>query len=65
LGNTDVLPDDKETAVRRFLGLMLTGSLLVFSGVACDDNNNDGNGIDEDDSRPGPGDGNDETGPGR
>ena len=51
--------------MRRFLGLFLTGSLLVFTGVACDDNNNDGAGIDEDDNRIGPGDGNDETGPGR
>ena len=44
---------------------MLTGSLLVFTGAACDDNTNDGAGIDEDDNRVGPGDGNDETGPGR
>ena len=51
--------------MRRIIGLILTGSLLVFSGAACDDNKQDGTGVDEDDNRIGPGDGNDETGPGR
>ena len=51
--------------MRRLVGLMMTGSLLVFTGAACDDNKNDKSGIDEDDSRFGPGDGEDETGPGR
>ncbi len=43
----------------------LAGSML-FLGVACDDNApQETQKIDEDDTRPGPGDGTDETGPGR
>ena len=52
--------------VRKLMAAMLAGSLLVVGGVACDDNDNSAEtGIDEDDTRLGPGDGNDETGPGR
>ncbi|HVF32072.1 MAG TPA: hypothetical protein VM933_03445 [Acidimicrobiales bacterium] len=43
----------------------MTGSLLLFAGAACDDNTEDPSQIDEDDTNFGPGDGNDETGPGR
>ena len=56
--------------MRRAIAALLTGSVLVFSGVACDDNEKAKDGgqggiIDEDDTNVGPGDGNDETGPGR
>lgn len=50
---------------RRALAALLTGSLLVFGGVACDDAPEDNTELDEDDRRLGPGDGNDEVGPGR
>ena len=50
--------------MRRVLGLLMIGSLTVFAG-ACDDASEDPTQIDEDDQRLGPGDGNDETGPGR
>lgn len=43
----------------------MVGSLAVFGGTACDDAAEDPTQIDEDDNRLGPGDGNDETGPGR
>ncbi len=53
-------------AIRKLMAAMLAGSMLVVGGVACDDNeNNAKTGIDEDDTRLGPGDGKDETGPGR
>ena len=51
--------------MRRFLGLLMIGSLAIFGGTACDDAPEDPTEIDEDDGRFGPGDGNDETGPGR
>lgn len=51
--------------MRRLLSLLFAGSLLVFGGYACDDNTEDPSQIDEDDTNFGPGDGNDETGPGR
>lgn len=51
--------------MRRFLGLFMIGSIAVFGGAACDDAPEDPTQIDEDDNRLGPGDGNDETGPGR
>lgn len=50
--------------MRKALAALVAGSML-FVGVACDDNEGDGQGIDEDDSRIGPGDGEDEVGPGR
>ncbi len=50
--------------MRKMLAAMLAGSILVF-GVACDDNSNAGDKIDEDDTNLGPGDGEDEVGPGR
>ncbi len=54
--------------MRKAIAALLTGSVLVFSGIACDDNENkDGQGgvVDEDDTNVGPGDGKDEVGPGR
>lgn len=51
--------------MRRFVAALLASSVLVFGGVACDDNNSAGNKIDEDDTNFGPGDGKDEVGPGR
>ena len=50
--------------MKRLMAALLAGA-MVFGGVACDDNNADGQGIDEDDTRVGPGDGEDEVGPGR
>ncbi len=50
--------------MRKRLALLIAGALMVVGGVACDDGAKDDS-IDEDDSRLGPGDGNDETGPGR
>jgi hypothetical protein len=57
-----------ELLMRKFMAALLAGSMLLV-GVACDDNN-DGNKsdkgiIDQDDTKVGPGDGKDETGPGR
>lgn len=52
--------------IRKLMAALLAGSMLVAGGVACDDNNSASKGkIDEDDTRIGPGDGNDEVGPGR
>lgn len=51
--------------MRRCLPLLVAVPLLVFGGSACDDNAEDPTQIDEDDTNFGPGDGNDETGPGR
>lgn len=54
--------------MRKLIASLLTGSVLVFGGIACDDNTNtDGQGgvVDEDDTNLGPGDGEDEVGPGR
>ena len=51
--------------MRKLIAAVFATSLL-FGGVACDDNNDSAkSGIDEDDTRVGPGDGKDETGPGR
>ena len=50
--------------MRKLIAMVLTSSVLVFGGVACDDNNG-ADKIDEDDTNLGPGDGNDEVGPGR
>ena len=50
--------------MRKIIAAMLAGSILVF-GAACDDNSNAGDKIDEDDTNLGPGDGEDEFGPGR
>jgi hypothetical protein len=49
---------------KKVLAALFAG-LLVFGGVACDDSADNTDTMDEDDSRTGPGDGNDETGPGR
>ena len=51
--------------IRKLMAALLAGSLLVAGGVACDDNSTSKGKIDEDDTRIGPGDGNDEVGPGR
>jgi len=50
--------------MRKLIAAMLAGSILVFGGVACDDNDTQDK-IDEDDTNLGPGDGKDEVGPGR
>jgi hypothetical protein len=53
--------------MRRVIAALMAGSLLIL-GVACDDNEKGGaqnEKIDEDDTRVGPGDGQDEVGPGR
>ena len=53
--------------MRRIIPPLMAGALLVF-GAACDDNEKGGaqsEKIDEDDTRVGPGDGQDEVGPGR
>lgn len=50
--------------MRKLLATFLVSSVLVFAGVACDDNS-EADKIDEDDTNLGPGDGNDEVGPGR
>ena len=51
--------------MRKMLAAVLAGSMLLVGGVACDDNESQGGSIDEDDSQFGPGDGEDEFGPGR
>ena len=51
--------------MRKIVGALLTSSVLVVGGVACDDNNAAGVKIDEDDTNFGPGDGKDEIGPAR
>jgi hypothetical protein len=55
--------------MRKTMAALLTGSMLLIGGAACDDNNDGTNTdkgiIDEDDTNVGPGDGKDETGPGR
>ncbi|MGQ0744570.1 MAG: hypothetical protein ACT4OS_09595 [Acidimicrobiales bacterium] len=50
--------------MRKLIAALLASSALVL-GVACDDNNTGADKIDEDDTNLGPGDGLDETGPGR
>ncbi len=50
--------------MRKLITTLLASSVLVFGGVACDDNSQ-ADKIDEDDTNLGPGDGNDEVGPGR
>lgn len=51
--------------MRKLIAAVAASSLLVFGGVACDDNSTQADKIDEDDTNFGPGDGNDEVGPGR
>jgi hypothetical protein len=51
--------------MRKVVAALLASSVLVFGGVACDDNNGRADKIDEDDTNLGPGDGKDEVGPGR
>ena len=49
----------------KLVAAAMAGTLL-FGGIACDDNEPENTeNIDEDDTQPGPGDGQDETGPGR
>ena len=50
--------------MKKLIAALMAGSISVL-GVACDDNTDDAQKIDEDDTNLGPGDGNDETGPGR
>ena len=50
--------------MRKFIATLVATSVLVFGAAACDDNAASDK-IDEDDTNLGPGDGNDETGPGR
>ncbi len=49
--------------MRKLIATLLASSVLVFGGVACDDNDSNADKIDEDDTNFGPGDGKDETGP--
>ncbi len=51
--------------MRKLVAALMAGSILVFGGVACDDGETNADKIDEDDNRLGPGDGNNEVGPGR
>lgn len=50
--------------MRKLIAALLASSVLVFGGVACDDNKAQDK-IDEDDTNFGPGDGKDEIGPAR
>jgi len=50
--------------MRKVIAALLTSSVLIFGGVACDDNTASDK-IDEDDTNFGPGDGKNEVGPGR
>jgi len=50
--------------MRKLIATFMASAILVFGGVACDDNNASDK-IDEDDTNLGPGDGKDEVGPGR
>ena len=60
------VPSGGETLeMRKLIATLLTTSVLVFGGVACDDNNAASDKIDEDDTNFGPGDGKDEIGPAR
>ncbi len=51
--------------MRKLMAALLAGSMLLVGGAACDDNTTSKGKIDEDDTRPGPGDGKNEYGPGR
>jgi hypothetical protein len=54
--------------MRKVMAAVLAGSMLVIGGAACDDNDSSSSDkgiIDKDDTKIGPGDGNDEVGPGR
>lgn len=51
--------------MRKVLAALMAGSMLLVGAAACDDNTTSKGKIDEDDTRPGPGDGKDEYGPGR
>ncbi len=51
--------------MRKLIATLMATTILVFGGVACDDNNAAGDKIDEDDTNFGPGDGKNEVGPGR
>jgi len=59
------VPLTRGDAMRRRLLAALMAGAMMFGAVACDDNGQEDTSIDEDDSRLGPGDGNDEVGPGR
>ena len=56
--------NDHRRNMRKLIATFMASAILVFGGVACDDNNASDK-IDEDDTNFGPGDGNDEVGPGR
>ena len=51
--------------MKKALSIGLLAAALAMGGAACDDAPDDRSQIDEDDRRLGPGDGVDETGPGR
>lgn len=52
--------------MRKVAAAFIAAVMVIAGGAGCDDNNSTPKtGIDEDDTRLGPGDGNDETGPGR
>ena len=55
---------NREKKMRKKIATFLASSMLVLGAVACDDNSQ-ADKIDEDDTNLGPGDGNDEVGPGR
>ena len=50
--------------MRKAVATLLASAVLVLGAVSCDDNSASDK-IDEDDTNLGPGDGNDEVGPGR
>lgn len=52
--------------MRKWIAGLVASFMLIFGGIACDDRSpQETQKMDEDDTRPGPGDGGDETGPGR
>ncbi len=50
--------------MRKLIATFMASVILIFGGVACDDNTASDK-IDEDDTNFGPGDGKDEIGPAR
>lgn len=65
-GVTEVVRGERPRRnMRKLIATFMASAILVFGGVACDDNNNASDKIDEDDTNFGPGDGKDEVGPGR
>jgi hypothetical protein len=51
--------------MKKLIAALLAGSISVLGVAACDDNGDNAQKVDEDDTNLGPGDGNDEVGPGR